>query len=46
MKHVTAATVTIFLRSDTTATIRGWRLIFGKHGDINDGWIRYIQVRR
>ena len=34
------------------ATIRGWLLIeggvyfFGKPGDINDGWIRYIRVRR
>ena len=50
-------TVTIFLRSDATATIyfaaRFVQLLFevgiyffGNPGDINDGWLRYIRVRR
>ena len=48
---------TVFLQSDAAATIyfaaRFMRLLFeggvysfGKPGDINDGWIRYVQVRR
>ena len=49
--------ITVFLRSDAAATIyfaaRSVRLLFeggvyffGKPRDLNDGWIRYVQVRR
>ena len=48
---------TVFLRSDAAATIyfaahfvrllfEGGVYFFGKPQDINDGWIRYIRVRR
>ena len=46
---------TVFLRSDAAATIifaarfvrlfEGSVYFFGKPGDINDGWIRYVHVR-
>ena len=48
---------TVFLRSDAAATIffaahfvrllfKGGVYLFGKPADINNGWIRYVQVRR
>ena len=48
--------VTVFLQSNAVATIYSaagfvWLLFeggvyfFGKSGDINDGWIRYVRVR-
>ena len=50
-------TCTVFFRSDAAATIHfaarfvrllseGGVYFFGKPGDINDGWIRYVRVRR
>ena len=57
MKHVTAATAIVFLRLDIAAMIyfaarsvwllfEGGVYFFGKPGDINGGWIRYIRVRQ
>ena len=53
----TVTIITVFLRSDTAATIyftarfvrllfEGGIYFFGKLGDINNGWIRYVRVRR